>query len=80
MGTEDRIFSVSVPQGNWVELNPNETGSISLVDWSPDGKWISYQLDVAKKTTFEGTIWSVDISSFLENAAKNATADSVPPD
>ena len=77
--TRDRVFTVSVRQGNWVELNPNESGSISFVDWSPDGEWISYQLEVIKRPKSEGTIWSVDISSFLEDAAKNATADSAPP-
>lgn len=57
---------------------PHESGRYPL-EWSPDGKWIAYGSETTKKARPEGTIWSVDIASLLENAVKEAANGSSQP-
>jgi Tol biopolymer transport system component len=59
------ILTVSIPDGKWTELTGRLGLSLSL-SWSPDGRWISYDLEEFSKVRPEGILWEVEIESFLK--------------
>jgi Tol biopolymer transport system component len=67
-GTE--IFTVTVPEGRRTELE-GESGNNYSVNWSPDGKWISYDSEEFVKTRPEGLLWEVEIDAYLKKMDQN---------
>jgi Tol biopolymer transport system component len=59
------VLTVSIPDGKWTELTGRSGLSYSL-SWSPDGKWIAYDLEEFIKVRPEGILWEVEIDSFLK--------------
>jgi len=59
------IFTVTIPEGKWTGLTKRLGYNYSLL-WSPDGKWISYDLEEYVKVRPEGILWEVEVESFLK--------------
>jgi Tol biopolymer transport system component len=59
------IFTISIADGKWTELTERSGTNYSL-SWSPDGKWISYDLEEFVKIRPEGVLWEVEVDSFLK--------------
>lgn len=59
------ILTVSIPDGKWTELTGRLGLSLSL-SWSPDGRWISYDLEEFVKIRPEGVLWEVEVDSYLK--------------
>jgi Tol biopolymer transport system component len=64
------ILTVSISDGKWTELTGRSAFSYSL-SWSPDGRWISYDLEEFVKVRPEGILWEVDVESFLNKMDEN---------
>ena len=58
------LFTVSVPEGTWTELT-GRLGTSYSHSWSPDGKWIAYDLEDFIKTRPEGILWEVEVETYL---------------
>lgn len=46
----------------------DEPGDLGF--WSPDGKWISYGMEIRVKTRPEGVLWEMDVEDALAKLAK----------
>jgi len=60
------IFVISAKGGKVNELAVDDLGWKFSLDWSQDGKWISYTTEAVFKTRPEGTMWEVDFEEVLE--------------
>ncbi len=65
----NRIFTVTVPEGKWTEL-AGKSGTNYYLYWSPDGKWISYDSEEFMKIRPEGILWEVEIDEYLNRMAQ----------
>lgn len=72
-----QIFTVTVPEGRWTELEGESCYNYS-VNWSPDGKWISYDSEEWIKTRPEGVIWEVEIDAYLKKMAQRSSGGTGP--
>ncbi len=68
-----RVFTVTVPDGRWTELNA-EPGDKWVINWSPDGKWLSYDVEEMVKIRPEGILWELDINAYLKQMDQKLTA------
>ena len=59
------LFTVTLLYGQWKEMTERQ-GSSYIVYWSPDGKWISYDLQELVKIRPAGTLWEVDIDAYVD--------------
>jgi len=77
--TEDitSLFTVSVPEGTWTKLTGRSGTSYSL-SWSPDGKWIAYDLEDFIKTRPEGILWEVEIDAYLKKMDQSSSGRTSP--
>jgi Tol biopolymer transport system component len=71
-GFGTRVFTVTVPDGRWTELD-GEPGYNCSVNWSPDGKWISYDLEEQVKIRPEGILWELDLDAYLKQMDQKIT-------
>ncbi len=58
------LFTVSLFNGKWKEMTERQ-GTSYIFSWSPDGKWISYDLQELVKIRPEGILWEVEVEFFL---------------
>jgi len=66
-GAKSVIYLYSIEDAKFTRLaeeNP-DTQKYSL-DWSPDGKWLSYQTSEEEKIRPEGTMWEADFEEIIE--------------
>lgn len=68
-----RLFTVPAVGGEPTELALDDPGFKLWLNWSPDGKWLTYDSDREVKNRNEGIIWEVDISELLKNAENTIT-------
>ena len=59
-----RIWFVSVPEGNLMELAEDDPGDKYYFSWSPDGKKVAYNSDRYFKVR-TGTLWAVDVEEIV---------------
>jgi len=71
------IFTISIVDGKWTELTERSGTNYSL-SWSPDGKWISYDLEEFVKIRPEGVLWEVEVDSFLKKMDEKNPLSSKP--
>jgi beta-lactamase regulating signal transducer with metallopeptidase domain/Tol biopolymer transport system component len=69
-----RIFTVPASGGEWTEVATEDGGFKFSIEYSPDGKWIAYSSESNPRPRPEGTIWEVEIDSFLKKAAEESTS------
>ena len=67
-----KIFTVTVPKGRWTELEGESDYNYS-VNWSPDGKWISYDSEEWIKMRPEGILWEVEIDAYLKKMDQSSS-------
>jgi hypothetical protein len=68
-----RVLTVTVPDGRWTELNA-EPGDNYVINWSPDGKWLSYDEEKMVKIRPEGILWELDIDAYLRQMDQKMSA------
>ncbi|MCP4453943.1 MAG: hypothetical protein GY809_20975 [Planctomycetes bacterium] len=68
-----RVLTVTVPDGRWTELD-GESGYNYWVNWSPDGKWLSYGAEEWVKIRPEGILWELELAAYLKQMDQKLTA------
>lgn len=71
------LFTVNLLNVQWKEMTARE-GSSYIFYWSPDGKWISYDLEKLVKIRPEGVLWEVEVDSFLKKMDEKNPLSSIP--
>jgi Tol biopolymer transport system component len=69
-GDAGPIFIISIEDGKATTLVDNDTSSKYVLDWSPDGEWISYNSEGSVKVRPEGAMWEADFEEIVKKASK----------
>ena len=70
VGDAGPIFVIRTDVGKVTTLVANDSSSKYMLDWSPDGKWISYNSEGPVKVRPEGTMWEADFEEIVKKAPR----------
>ncbi len=73
--TRNAIVVIPVEGGKSTILDDDEDGWKTWLQWSPDGKWISYRSGSQVKVRPEGTLWEVDFEEIVKSASRQSKTD-----
>jgi len=68
------LFTVSLLDGKWKEMTERQ-GTSYVFSWSPNGKWISYNLQELVKLRPAGSLWEVEIDEYIEKVVQTQRTD-----